>query len=64
MTATTARPQDPICGMMVSEASTHHTEHEGKTLYFCSDHCRQKFLSSPDEIQTTQPTNFSEDWRN
>ena len=23
------------------------TEHDGKTFYFCGDHCRQKFLSMP-----------------
>jgi Cu+-exporting ATPase len=37
---------DPICGMTVDEASAHHAEREGQTFYFCSDHCRQKFLST------------------
>jgi YHS domain-containing protein len=39
--------KDPICGMTVDEATALHAEHDGKTSYFCSDHCRQKFLSSP-----------------
>ena len=39
--------KDPICGMTVDEATALHAEHEGKTFYFCSDHCRNKFLSTP-----------------
>ena len=38
---------DPICNMMVEEASALHAERDGQTFYFCSDHCRQKFLSMP-----------------
>jgi len=45
MTKTNAK--DPICGMTVEEASALHAERDGKTFYFCSDHCRQKFLSAP-----------------
>jgi Cu+-exporting ATPase len=36
---------DPICGMKVDEASALSAERGGKTAYFCSDVCRQKFLS-------------------
>jgi Cu+-exporting ATPase len=39
--------KDPICGMTVDEATALHEERDGKTSYFCSDHCRQKFLSTP-----------------
>ena len=39
--------KDPICGMSVDEATSLHAERDGKTFYFCSDHCRQKFLSTP-----------------
>ena len=39
--------KDPICGMTVDEATALHAERDGKTFYFCSDHCRQKFLSAP-----------------
>ncbi len=39
--------KDPICGMTVDEATALQTERDGKTFYFCSDHCRQKFLSTP-----------------
>jgi Cu+-exporting ATPase len=39
--------KDPICGMTVDETTAIHAERDGKTFYFCSDHCRQKFLASP-----------------
>jgi len=39
--------KDPICGMTVDEASALHAERDGKTFYFCSDRCRQQFLSTP-----------------
>lgn len=38
---------DPICGMTVDEASGLRAERGGQTFYFCSDHCRQKFLATP-----------------
>ena len=38
---------DPICGMTVNEASALHAERDGQTFYFCSNSCRQKFLSTP-----------------
>jgi YHS domain-containing protein len=41
--------KDPICGMTVDEATALHAERGGQTLYFCSDHCQQKFLA---EAQT------------
>jgi Cu+-exporting ATPase len=37
---------DRICGMTVDEASALRAERDGQTFYFCSDHCRQKFLST------------------
>ena len=47
MSTTTATTQDPICGMTVNEATALHAERDGQTFYFCSEHCRQKFLSAP-----------------
>jgi YHS domain-containing protein len=38
--------KDPICGMTVDETTAIHAERDGETFYFCSDHCRQKFLST------------------
>ena len=37
---------DPICGMTVDEATARSAERNGQTVYFCSEHCRQKFLGS------------------
>ena len=39
--------KDPICGMTVDEATALSAERHGETFYFCSDHCRQTFLSPP-----------------
>ena len=39
--------KDPICGMTVDETTALHAERDGETFYFCCDHCRQKFLSTP-----------------
>src|SRR6516162_2709619 len=36
---------DPICHMEVDETTALHAEKDGKTYYFCCEHCRQKFLS-------------------
>lgn len=38
---------DPICGMTVDEATALHAAREEQTFYFCSDHCRKKFLYTP-----------------
>ena len=43
--------KDPICGMTVDEATALHTERDGKTFYFCSDHCRQEFISTPARVK-------------
>ena len=43
--------KDPICGMTVDEATALHAERDGKTFYFCGDHCRQKFLSGSSGAQ-------------
>ncbi len=39
--------EDPICGMMVNDASAWLAERDGQTFYFCGEHCRQTFLSTP-----------------
>ena len=38
--------KDPICGMTVDEKTTLHAERDGKTFYFCGEHCRAKFSST------------------
>jgi Cu+-exporting ATPase len=47
MKASKSVTKDPICGMTVDEDTALHAERDDKTFYFCSDHCRQKFLSTP-----------------
>ena len=37
---------DPVCGMTVDEATARSAERDGQTFYFCSEHCRRKFLNS------------------
>ena len=47
MTDTKSVTKDPICGMSVDERTALHAERDGKTFYFCGEHCRQAFLSRP-----------------
>ena len=47
MSETKTETKDPICGMTVNPATALHADRDGKTSYFCSDGCRQKFLSTP-----------------
>ncbi|MEW6489546.1 MAG: heavy metal translocating P-type ATPase [Thermodesulfobacteriota bacterium] len=34
---------DPVCGMEVSRETPHRLERGGRTILFCSSHCREKF---------------------
>ena len=36
--------KDPICGMDVNEAQALKFTKDGQTFYFCSEHCKNKFL--------------------
>ena len=58
---------DPICHMEVDETTALATERDGVKFYFCSEHCRTKFLAPPAHacchtepttvaLQTTTPT--------
>ena len=38
---------DPICGMTVDEATAFTLNAMDETFYFCSEHCRKKFLAMP-----------------
>ncbi len=38
---------DPVCGMTVDEVSALHADRDGRSFYFCSEHCRTSFLSAP-----------------
>ena len=42
------KEKDPVCGMDVSAKSTKYKfNHQGKTYYFCSAHCLEKFRDQP-----------------
>ena len=47
MIASKSATKDPVCGKEVDEATALHAERDGKTFYFCSDRCRQAFMSTP-----------------
>jgi Cu+-exporting ATPase len=47
MRESTSVTNDPVCGMTVDRTTPLHAERDGKTFYFCSDHCREEFLSTP-----------------
>jgi len=40
--------KDPVCGMSVDpHTAKHRHDHEGRTYYFCSGRCREKFMADP-----------------
>ncbi len=39
---------DPVCGMTVDRASALTAERDGRTHYFCSEHCRRDFVPGHD----------------
>src|SRR5262249_21983346 len=42
--------RDPVCGMTVDpHATPHRQSHAGRTFYFCSAACRDKFAAEPDK---------------
>jgi uncharacterized protein len=45
---------DPVCGMQVrvSDAPAQAT-HDGQRVWFCSDHCRERFTSAPERYEVT-----------
>jgi len=46
--AQSALAKDPVCGMSVDPATAkHRAEHGGKTVFFCSGRCREKFVTDP-----------------
>ena len=47
MTESKSATKDPVCGLPVDEATAPQIERDGETFYFCSNDCRQAFLSTP-----------------
>ncbi len=46
--------KDPICGMAVDQASSLTAERDGQTFYFCSDHCRKKFVEQAQSAKSAR----------
>ncbi|HXU41581.1 MAG TPA: heavy metal translocating P-type ATPase [Burkholderiales bacterium] len=47
---------DPVCGMTVEPATAAGSvEHQGKTYWFCSQHCAQAFRAHPDKYVSGKP---------
>ena len=42
---------DPVCGMKVDRDKAVTLERDGRTIYFCSEHCRDGFESHPELYQ-------------
>jgi P-type Cu+ transporter len=48
--------RDPVCGMQVKPATAKHVqEHGGKTVYFCSAGCVEKFKADPGKYLNHPP---------
>jgi uncharacterized membrane protein YraQ (UPF0718 family)/YHS domain-containing protein len=46
---------DPVCGMKVDRAKALRAERDGRTVYFCSEHCRHAFEAGEEERTGEQP---------
>ena len=47
---------DPVCGMTVDIASARFvTTHAGRTYYFCSAGCLDRFVAAPADFETVAP---------
>src|SRR5574337_1168652 len=57
--AETERPtaKDPVCGMTVDpKTAKQRAEHGGKTYYFCSARCRERFVAEPERYLASAST--------
>lgn len=46
---------DPVCGMQVDpHTAKHRAQHHGRTFYFCSGKCREKFVANPEKYLNPQ----------
>lgn len=51
--------KDPVCGMQVDEKSAAaRTEYEGKTYFFCSEGCRERFGQNPPKFVAQSSTDW------
>ena len=48
--------EDPVCGMEVNEQQAAATSaYQGRTYYFCSQGCKEKFDREPERYIAGQP---------
>jgi P-type Cu+ transporter len=41
---------DPVCGMTVDPRTAKHSHtYDGRSYYFCSGKCREKFVANPEQ---------------
>jgi Cu+-exporting ATPase len=59
MNTSNTKATDPICGMTVDTTTALHAERDGETSYFCSEHCKEKFLSTPADAKPDKKTGDS-----
>jgi YHS domain-containing protein len=53
---------DPVCGMQVETANAPASvPHEGHLVYFCSDHCRNRFEADPTRFAKVHATADGDD---
>jgi P-type Cu+ transporter len=52
----TATLTDPVCGMAVTEQSTHRHEHGAQMYFFCSAGCKTKFAAHPGKYLAPKTT--------
>ncbi|MBL6748912.1 MAG: heavy metal translocating P-type ATPase [Nevskia sp.] len=50
-----AGERDPVCGMAVNPASARHQDYAGRTYYFCSTKCQDKFIAAPEQYAKPLP---------
>jgi Cu+-exporting ATPase len=53
--------KDPICGMTVDESTPLRAERDGLTYYFCSEHCRKKFVDRVEPVHSIPVSAVSKD---
>jgi YHS domain-containing protein len=52
--------RDPVCGIEVDEATAPaETTYKGKTYYFCSRDCKERFEEEAGRFQEEQPKGYS-----
>ena len=45
---------DPVCGMVIQSGGAISAVHDGKTYFFCSEACRNRFLEKPSRFVAKQ----------